>query len=296
MEGTVAEYREEDVCPSPGEAEQSLRVLLPWVKNAVRSRSIRSNQAAPVEADVAVRRCAGPFAHTLGLVEKGMRATALCSAAGRPSIGPFQMFSGDAMEGELSMRHAPIRRPLIAAVVLAVSVACASPASEAGSGSEGPPKAQVPTIVDTSTGCPDADVLEPVLGRPPFQLVRHQAWRDGGWHCRYEPAARNPLGVRLDVFARAKDATMGKPGTASGLGALPEFGQEAVFHTSCPDDPGTGRLSAAFARKGGQPANTQELVLEAAGEVIHDCHRQLSLMKALVKVFYDHQIAPPAQG
>ncbi|MFI8405176.1 hypothetical protein ACIGG5_33715 [Streptomyces sp. NPDC085463] len=89
---------------------------------------------------------------------------------------------------------------------------------------------------------------------------------------------------------------MGKPGTASGFGALPEFGQEAVFHTSCPDDAGTGRLSADFARKGGQPANTQELVFESAGDVIHDCNRQLSLMRALVKVFYDHQIDPPAQS
>ncbi|MFD3631017.1 hypothetical protein [Streptomyces sp. NPDC058664] len=185
---------------------------------------------------------------------------------------------------------------MIAAVVLAGSVACASPASESGSDGEGRPNAQAPTSVDSSTGCPDAGVLEPILGRPAFQLASHQAWRDGGWHCRYEPAARHPLGIRLDVFARAKDATMGKPGTASGFGALPEFGQEAAFHTSCPDDPGTGRLSAAFARKGGQPANTQELVFESAGDVVHDCDRQLSLMKALVKVFYDHQIAPPAQG
>ncbi|MFJ3582812.1 hypothetical protein ACIPPS_11365 [Streptomyces sp. NPDC090127] len=146
-----------------------------------------------------------------------------------------------------------------------------------------------------STGCPDSDVLESVLGGPAFELASHQAWRDGGWHCRYEPAARHPLGFRLDVFARAKDATMGKPGVASGYGALPEFGQAAAFHTSCPDDPGTGRLSAHFARGGGQ-ANTQEIVFESAGDLVNDCSRQLSLMKALVKVFHEHQIDPPIAG
>ncbi|MFF5635906.1 hypothetical protein [Streptomyces sp. NPDC012825] len=195
------------------------------------------------------------------------------------------------------MRHVPVRRTLIAALILAGSAACASPAPAPGPDAEGRPEAPAPTAgADSSTGCPDAAVLEPVLGRPAFQLMRHQAWRDGGWHCRYEPAARHPLGVRLDVYARPKDAVMGKPLTASGFGALPEFGQEAAFHTSCPDDPGTGRLSADFARKGGQPANTQELVFESAGDVIHDCDRQLSLMKALVKVFHDHQIDPPAGG
>ncbi|MFF7176973.1 hypothetical protein [Streptomyces sp. NPDC008121] len=194
------------------------------------------------------------------------------------------------------MRHTTLRRSLIAAVLLAGSVACAAPASEPGSDGEGRPETQAPTSVDSATGCPDAALLEPVLGRPPFHLARHVAWDDGGWHCRYEPAGRNPLGFRLDVFARPKDATMGKPGTASGFGALPAFGQEASFRTSCPDDPGTGRLSAHFARKGGQAANTQELVFESAGDVIHDCDRQLPLMKALVKVFYDHQIDPPARG
>jgi hypothetical protein len=82
---------------------------------------------------------------------------------------------------------------------------------------------------------------------------------------------------------------------ASGYGALPEFGPEARFATSCPADPGTGRLSAQFARKG-ERHNSQEIVFQSGGTVSGDCAEQLRVMRGLVKVFYDNPIVPQAAG
>ncbi|MFI6520061.1 hypothetical protein ACIBF1_31210 [Spirillospora sp. NPDC050679] len=143
-------------------------------------------------------------------------------------------------------------------------------------------------------GCPDAGLLEPVLGKPPFHLLRHNPHRDKGWHCRYEPAARNPNGVRLDVYYDPPTSPGGLT-RASGYGAMPEFGPEARWATSCPSSPGTGRLGADFARPG-EEHNSHELVFEASGAVIGDCAKQRDIVRGLVKVFYDNRIVPGAAG
>ncbi|MEU5404344.1 hypothetical protein ABZ348_34260 [Streptomyces sp. NPDC005963] len=193
------------------------------------------------------------------------------------------------------MRHLGQSRRLVTAVALVVALAaCGSPGEE-GEKAKAPHQGKSEARAEANTtGCPDPELLKPVLGSPAFSLSAHGDWHDGGWHCGYEPAARNPLGHRLDVYTERDGYQAGAPGgPAEGYGAMPEVGRQASFRTSCPGDPGTGRLSAGFARKGGQEANTQEIVFMAGGDVIKDCAKQLELMRSLARVFYDHQIGRP---
>jgi hypothetical protein len=148
---------------------------------------------------------------------------------------------------------------------------------------------------DSKTGCPDEKLLEPVLGTPRFSLAGHNESNDGGWHCKYEPAGNNSIGYRLDVYTKPENYIAGSPGTpANGYGAFPEFGPQAWFSTSCPNDPGTGRYDVQFPRKG-QQTNTQEIVF-MGGTAINDCTKQLQVMRALTKVFYENPVTHPAAG
>jgi hypothetical protein len=75
-------------------------------------------------------------------------------------------------------------------------------------------------------GCPTADVLKPTLnadGGTSFSFDGSGVWHDTGWFCRYAPAARNPMGWRLDVYHK-KPESPGKVQPASGPYAFPEFG------------------------------------------------------------------------
>ncbi|WP_329026576.1 hypothetical protein [Streptomyces sp. NBC_00690] len=197
------------------------------------------------------------------------------------------------------MRH--LRQPfrLVTAVTLVVALAACGSSGEEGEQEGDQVKApggeRKPAVEANTSGCPDPKLLEPILGSPAFSLSAHGDWHDGGWHCGYEPAARHPLGHRLDVYTERDGYQAGAPGSpADGYGALPDVGRQASFRTSCPGDPGTGRLSAGFARKGGQEANTQELVFMASGDVINDCDKQRELIRSLARVFYDHQIGKPS--
>jgi hypothetical protein len=195
------------------------------------------------------------------------------------------------------MRSAGTSVRLAAVVLLASGVAaCSSSEKDGGGPDEGKTGAAAAGRTGSTTGCPDGKLLEPVLGTPRFSLAGHDGWNDGGWHCKYEPAGNNPFGYRLDVYTEREGYQAGSPrAAAGGYGAFPEFGPQASFGTECPGDPGTGRYSVHYARKG-QQANTQELVFMGGAALVRDCAKQLQVMRALTKVFYENPLTRPAAG
>jgi hypothetical protein len=186
---------------------------------------------------------------------------------------------------------------LTAVVLLASGLAACSSSEKDGRGpNDGKTTKIAAGKTGNKTGCPDEKLLEPVLGTPLFSLAAHNEWSNGGWHCKYEPAGKNSFGYRLDVYTERESYNAGSPGMpANGYGAFPEFGPQASFSTSCPSDPGTGRFSVHYARKG-QQANTQEIVFMGGDAIINDCAKQLEVMRALAKVFYENQVMHPAAG
>jgi hypothetical protein len=186
---------------------------------------------------------------------------------------------------------------LTAVVLLASGLAACSSSEKDGRGpNDGKTTEIAAGKTGNKTGCPDEKLLEPVLGTPLFSLAGHNESNNGGWHCKYEPAGKNSFGYRLDVYTEPENYKAGSPGApANGYGAFPEFGSQASFGTSCPNDPGTGRFSVHYARKG-QQANTQEIVFMGGDAIINDCAKQLQVMRALTKVFYDNQVTHPVAG
>jgi hypothetical protein len=167
-----------------------------------------------------------------------------------------------------------------------------------GCGTESDPAAGGAQDVRASTtaaagkgGCPAAELLKPILGADggtSFSFAGSGPYRETGWFCRYEPAGRNPMGFRLNVYSRKLESP-GAVQSASGPHAFPEFGPEAHLSTGCEQDGGEDRLDVKFARKG-EEHNSQEIVFETAGDLIHDCDRQVEVVRALTKVFYDNRI------
>lgn len=202
-------------------------------------------------------------------------------------------------ERDTPLRHLALQPLAATALLLTLLTSCSSPSTEDSKtdGDGGGAVETAKTAAKNTTGCPDGELLKPLLGSPAFSLAKSGDWHGGGWFCRYEPAGNNPNGDRLDVYTQRDGYDAGRPGSpADGYGALPEYGTQAYFATSCPSDPGTGRLTVHFARKEAPTANTQELVLMAGRDITGDCEKQLSVMRGLTGVFHKNQIGRPSQG
>lgn|GEM_PF-6829358 len=144
---------------------------------------------------------------------------------------------------------------------------------------------------EKNKGCPPAEKLESILsadGGTPFSFAGSGPNEDGGWYCKYQPAARNPMGRSFTVYSR-KLKSPGAVLPASGPHALPEFGPEAQISTDCEERQGDDRVTVHFARKGEQK-NSQEIVFLASGNLIYDCARQLQVMRDLARFFYENPI------